>query len=630
MRTALLIGGLSVLLGACGSDTVPAPVTQPEDVVEDASIVDVVEEAEVVDVSDSAPVEDVTEPEVDADAPEITPVEDVAPEVLDVPDDEDVIAEDPDLFAQGNKPAIAIQIAPAVMETLEKAWEDTVEAVVTIDGETLNGVGITLIKTSKNIPSIAAKPRIHLSFDAVDPEQRFQGYRGLWLHELSRDPSKVAEVLGYSLFRAADLPAPKAVHTWLQINEEDRGLYVVVEPYGDPVFVQRYEEDPSAPVYGAPSKLDLVGDQLESFSLEHGVDEERVQLTELSVGLDQLEQEPPEDVLAALGALFDLDAYLTFAATEVVLGHKQGYTQNRQRYALMRGSNGLWRFIPYGLDRIFKGNVNPLNADGRVHKICMNNLACRWAVADAYQEVANRVASLALADQVDTARPYILAMAEADPFIEEVASVESGLDHAESFLNMNPGWVLANLDCLDPTFIDKDGDGYNGCGEDCDDENPDQHPGAPEVCNLFDDDCDGAPDNNNDECETCVLFDSSWGTTYELCFNKMHYQPAREYCQLGGGDLAIVDQLAKQDELVDAVLGVWWTDWWIGLDDIVEEGVYTWVDGTPLDWAQWANNEPNNSGNEDCNHFASWAGGSWNDIPCDQDLAFICEYPSGE
>ena len=72
---------------------------------------------------------------------------------------------------------------------------------------------------------------------------------------------------------------------------------------------------------------------------------------------------------------------------------------------------------------------------------------------------------------------------------------------------------------------------------------------------------------------------------------------------------------------------MWWTDWWIGLDDIVEEGVYMWVDGTPLDWAQWANNEPNNSGNEDCNHFASWAGGSWNDIPCDRDMAFICQYP---
>lgn len=619
------------LLWSCGSDA-PVPATSGAD--DTALDVVTVDGSEDSQVKDSEPVEDGTSPEQDALGPEVTPSpdaedpKDIAAETQDAPTEEDVMEEDPDLFALGNKPAIVIQIAPAVIETLDNAWEDTVEAVVTIDGETLNGVGITLIKTDKNTPSIAAKPRIHLSFDDVDPEQRFQGYRGLWLHELGRDGSKVAEVLGYALFRAADLPAPRAVHSWLQINGEDRGLYVAVEPYGDPVFVQRYEDSPDTPVYGAPSKLDLVGDQLESFSLEHGSDEDRVQLTELSIALDLLEQEPPEDVLEALGALFDLDAYLTFAATEVILGHKQGYTHNRQRYALMRGSNGLWRFIPHGLDRIFRGNVNPLQADGRVHKICMNNLACRWAVADAYQEVSDRISSLALADQVDAARPYILAMAEADPFIEEVAAVENGLDHAESFLTMNPGWVLANLDCLDPTFIDKDGDGYSGCGEDCDDENPDQNPGAEELCNLFDDDCDGAPDNN-DECDTCIPFESSWGTTYDLCFHKLHYQPAREYCQLGGGDLAIVDSPLKQDELVDAVAGIWWTDWWIGLDDIVEEGVYTWVDGSPLEWAQWANNEPNNSGNEDCNHFASWAGGSWNDMPCDRDLAFICEVATG-
>ena len=589
-----------------------------------AGTVDVTEE---VTVSDPGPVEDVPEPTPDVVEPEVLPIEDVAPEIVDVVPEEDIIVEDPDLFAVGNKPQVSIQIPPAVLEGLEKAWEEEAEATVIIDDEVISGVGVTLVKFDKNIPSIAAKPRIHLAFDAVDPEQRYQGYRSLWLHELSKDGTKVAEVLGYSLFRAADLPAPRAVHAWVQINEEDRGLYVAIEPYGDPVFVSRYEDDPETPVYAAPSKLDVVGDQLESFSLVHGLDEERAQFTELSQALDLLEQEPPEDILAALGALFDLDAYLSFAATEVILGHKQGYTHNRQRYALMRGANGLWRFIPYGIDRIFKGNVNPLHADGRVHKICMNHLDCRWAVADAYAEVAERVETLGLADQVDAARPYIVAMAEADPFIEEVAAVESALDYAESFLTMNPGWVLANLDCLDPTFIDKDGDGYNGCGEDCDDENPDQHPGADELCNLFDDDCDGTPDNNNEECDTCVPYESSWGTTYELCFHKLHYQPAREYCQLGGGDLAIVDEQTKQDELVDAVTGVWWTDWWIGLDDIVEEGVYMWVDGTPLDWAQWANNEPNNSGNEDCNHFASWAGGSWNDIPCDRDMAFICQYP---
>ncbi|MBW2991576.1 hypothetical protein KY348_07815 [Candidatus Woesearchaeota archaeon] len=43
--------------------------------------------------------------------------------------------------------------------------------------------------------------------------------------------------------------------------------------------------------------------------------------------------------------------------------------------------------------------------------------------------------------------------------------------------------------------IDDDGDGY--CApEDCDDTNPSVHPGAPEVCNGLDDDCDGEVDED--------------------------------------------------------------------------------------------------------------------------------------
>ena len=112
-------------------------------------------------------------------------------------------------------------------------------------------------------------------------------------------------------------------------------------------------------------------------------------------------------------------------------------------------------------------------------------------------------------------------MAEADPFIEDVAAVESALDNAESFLSMNPGWVLANLDCLDPTFIDKDGDGYNGCGEDCDDENPSIYPNAPEFCDGITTDClnvwYGADelrfierDKDGDGAVECEIVDGGW------------------------------------------------------------------------------------------------------------------------
>ena len=45
---------------------------------------------------------------------------------------------------------------------------------------------------------------------------------------------------------------------------------------------------------------------------------------------------------------------------------------------------------------------------------------------------------------------------------------------------------------------DLDGDGHFGrpCGDDCDDSDPNVHPGAPEVCNCIDDNCNGLVDED--------------------------------------------------------------------------------------------------------------------------------------
>ena len=54
-----------------------------------------------------------------------------------------------------------------------------------------------------------------------------------------------------------------------------------------------------------------------------------------------------------------------------------------------------------------------------------------------------------------------------------------------------------DTDCdgsLGSTEVDGDGDAYMVCQGDCNDEDPDVHPGADEQCNGHDDDCDGSPD----------------------------------------------------------------------------------------------------------------------------------------
>jgi hypothetical protein len=59
-----------------------------------------------------------------------------------------------------------------------------------------------------------------------------------------------------------------------------------------------------------------------------------------------------------------------------------------------------------------------------------------------------------------------------------------------------PYGYLRGNDCVDGSadLYDVDGDGFSGCGPDCDDADPDVRPGVVEICDEIDQDCDGVVD----------------------------------------------------------------------------------------------------------------------------------------
>ena len=63
----------------------------------------------------------------------------------------------------------------------------------------------------------------------------------------------------------------------------------------------------------------------------------------------------------------------------------------------------------------------------------------------------------------------------------------------------------------------------------------------------------------------------------------------------------------------------------IGMNDIAEEGVFVWEDGSPVTHQRWAPSNPNGGTGENCVSISKTEGG-FADLPCNEWGVFaICE-----
>uniref|UniRef100_A0A3B4A6A2 C-type lectin domain-containing protein n=1 Tax=Periophthalmus magnuspinnatus TaxID=409849 RepID=A0A3B4A6A2_9GOBI len=107
---------------------------------------------------------------------------------------------------------------------------------------------------------------------------------------------------------------------------------------------------------------------------------------------------------------------------------------------------------------------------------------------------------------------------------------------------------------------------------------------------------------------------------------KRTWEESRRYCQEQGADLIVINSKEEQD-FVEIFEG----RSWIGLSDKETEGVWKWVDGSPLTISSWMSGEPNDEFGEDCVERRRDNNGKWtfNDLSCTQKRESIREIKLG-
>ncbi len=152
-----------------------------------------------------------------------------------------------------------------------------------------------------------------------------------------------------------------------------------------------------------------------------------------------------------------------------------------------------------------------------------------------------------------------------------------------------------------------------------------------ELCDGVDNDCDGLVDEysaeNTEECDNCTLLESD-GSTYWLCKDNRTWEEALAICDGRGAELVTTETQSETELLLDEgppdpIF------FWIGLNDLQDEGQFRWPGGmTPADYdyANWADGQPIDSPDFNCVLLDNEIAGRWRAAPCNnQKSGYVCE-----
>lgn len=539
---------------------------------------------------------------------------------------------------------IRIQLDPDAVDDLIAAPREYTHGAIEIDDAAFEDVGVRLkggagsfVPWGGDYPEISGdgngnpgKNALIVDFNRWVKGVDLMGLEKLTMNNLVQDPTCVHEFLGYTLFCESGIPASRSGFAIVTVNGEQKGIYALVETPDNDEFLEEHFGSDDGNLYEGEYGTDFSVETIDGWDQDNGDDESRSDLIAVATALDGIGDDA--DPMPTLEEHFDMEGYAAFAAAEIFLGHWDGYAQSANNFAVYHNpEDGMWTFLPWGLDQLFEhegphggimtGPGPAWDGGGRIQRLCFRSDECRALLADAFEDLFQTIAEIGYAQTAQAALDLVgdQAMLEAtthgDPELTEVTMARV-LDRIDTRPEEISGW----LPCLTGGSVDHDEDSFDGCTSDCDDLNPERHPGAEEMCNFVDDDCNGVIDDPT-ECPKCM---EEGDLSY--CFEALSWADAEQACVDLGRHLASIHSDQDQESAVWPMVemfGAW--ESWIGLNDLAAEGDFVWTDGTALDFEPWIGGTPW-AETPECDCVVNSPEG-WRDVPCEEPRPFVCGGP---
>ena len=317
---------------------------------------------------------------------------------------------------------------------------------------------------------LAGKSGLKISLSWDDPavpgcpaSRRVFGQTHITLNNMVQDPTFERERLGYQVFRAMGVPAPRAAHVRVMVNGQDWGLYLHLESF-DRRFFSRWFPSNGGMLYEGGPFCDLVPGQIPPVGgtqcFDRGFTTDACDtaapgedptdwelLRELAADIAML---PAGGFYPGVDGFFDYDEFLASWAVGSVLNNWDGYQYgNVNNYRVYHEpTTDRWALLQSGIDNTFDSNPNFdfWSASSVMAVRCLQEPACKAAFAAKVHEANDLFEALDLASEAERMQAQIAADIASDPK-KEVTTDRARQAHASlvAFIRARPAAVRARL-----------------------------------------------------------------------------------------------------------------------------------------------------------------------------------------
>ncbi|MEW5845347.1 MAG: CotH kinase family protein [Bacteroidota bacterium] len=279
-----------------------------------------------------------------------------------------VVSDNNPLFDDSEVARIDITINPAHLQTIlqpgnEESYTEY-PATFSITSSKFTAVVENVgFRLRGNTSRYAKKKSFKVSFNTFEPGKKLKGIEKLNLNGEHNDPSIIRSKLVWDLMNGIGLPAPRANHVRLYINNQYYGLYINVEHIDENFVKTRFGNNngnlykclyPADLTYRSadPNAYKFVQNGYRVYDLKTNTEQDNY--TDIAQLIDVVNRTPVSELPAKLEPIFDVNNFLKYLAAEALTGNWDGYSYNRNNFYLYKNTiTGRFEFIPYDADNTF-------------------------------------------------------------------------------------------------------------------------------------------------------------------------------------------------------------------------------------------------------------------------------------